>query len=85
MNERHAKTMMLGSHREEKRILCSKDDRGSASKDRQIPKSRQAFLPNHRKAWLLVCNTTSDIIASDHHLDLHNTEQTGERGNKKIK
>lgn len=43
------------------------------------------FLLNHRKASLLVCYATSDIINSDHQLDLHNTEQTGERGNKKFK
>jgi len=82
MNERHAETMMLGSYSEGKYILFSKDDRGPASKDRQC---RQAFLLNHRKAWLLVCYATSDIINSDHKLDLHNTEQTGERGNKKFK
>jgi hypothetical protein len=85
MSERHAENMMLGSYREEKCILCSKDDRGSASKDRLIPKRRQAFLLNHRKARLLVCYTTSEIINSDHQLDLHNTEQSGERGNKKLK
>ncbi len=50
MNEIHAETMMLGSYSEEKCILCSKDDRGPPSKDSQIPKCRQAFLLNHRKA-----------------------------------
>jgi hypothetical protein len=85
MNETHAETMMLGSYSEGKCILCSKDDRGPASKDRQIPECRQALLLNHRKAWLLVCYATSDIINSDHQLDLHNAEQTGERGNKKFK
>lgn len=85
MNKRHAETMMLGSYSEEKCILCSKDDRGPASEDRQIPKCRQAFLLNHRKEWLPVCYTASDIINSDRQLDLHHTEQTGERGNKNFK